>query len=411
MSHAGEHGGPAGQHGRRDDLGARPAEVRRRGRAPAVPGPAGRPFRRAGRRAEPVRPARCRLRSTTAWPTCAGCWTPRTCTTCRSWSRRRSPAPAWTSCASCWSTVWPPGAPRRPDLGGRWTASSPGSSPMPVTGRTPAGGGVRLASKARARGPVRGRRRGLGDQRRPAAARRELRAVDFVGWPVAWFVQRLTGRDPIRKVRLGMLWNDLRSVTAGPAGAQQAEIDNALTDLGERARRRAAQAVVADRQDGRPVASRRDSRGGRIGHRRGASGRGQRRLVVAAGRPVAGPAAGHRGGRGRLAGARDLCFGVFHADAGVPRLLSDTGALPWIGAGAVAALGLGAATASVCMRLVASTAERENTQVTADMRDRIAGVADEMVIMPAEQELSEFEPLPRGSHGSRQAMPGPAAGR
>ena len=85
-----------------------------------------------------------------------------------------------------------------------------------------------------------------------------------------------------------------------------------------------------------------------------------------------------------------IVFGIFHADAGVPRLLSDTGALPWIGAGAVAALGLGAATASVCMRLVASTAEHENTQVTADMRDRIAGVADEMVIVPAEQELSEF---------------------
>src|SRR5262245_52548085 len=61
---------------------------------------------------------------------------------------------------------------------------------------------------------------------------RELRAADFVGWPVTWFVQRLSGRDPIRKIRLGALWNDLNAVTAGPAGAQQAEIDNALTDLG-----------------------------------------------------------------------------------------------------------------------------------------------------------------------------------
>jgi hypothetical protein len=62
---------------------------------------------------------------------------------------------------------------------------------------------------------------------------RELRAADFVGWPVAWLVQRLTGRDPMRKVRLGMLWNDLRAVTVGPSGAQQAEIDNALTELGD----------------------------------------------------------------------------------------------------------------------------------------------------------------------------------
>src|SRR5262249_33687685 len=61
----------------------------------------------------------------------------------------------------------------------------------------------------------------VGDALRSA---RELRAADFVGWPVAWFARRMAGRDPLRKVRLGMLWNDLRSVTAGPAGAQQAEV-------------------------------------------------------------------------------------------------------------------------------------------------------------------------------------------
>ncbi|HYK34257.1 MAG TPA: GTPase, partial [Streptosporangiaceae bacterium] len=70
----------------------------------------------------------------------------------------------------------------------------------------------------------------VGDALRSA---RELRATDFVGWPVAWFAQRLSGRDPLRKVRLGMLWNDLRSVSAGPAGAQQAAIDNALNEFGD----------------------------------------------------------------------------------------------------------------------------------------------------------------------------------
>ena len=218
---------------------------------------------------------------------------------------------------------------------------------------------------------------------------RELRAVDFVGWPVAWFVQRLSGRDPIRKVRLGMLWNDLRSVTAGPAGAQQAEVDNALTDLGgeladelPKPWSQTVRTAVRSRADEIPAAV-----GSAIGEALPAED-----SVVWWWR-LAGLWQGLLLGTAAVAIVwlvLVIVFGIFHADAGVPRLLSDTGALPWIGAGAVAALGLGAATASVCMRLVASTAEHENTQVTADMRDRIAGVADEMVIVPAEQELSEF---------------------
>ena len=62
---------------------------------------------------------------------------------------------------------------------------------------------------------------------------RELKAVDYVGWPVAWLADRVVGRDPVRKLRLGSLWDELRAVSAGPAGAQQAEIDNALTALGD----------------------------------------------------------------------------------------------------------------------------------------------------------------------------------
>ena len=218
---------------------------------------------------------------------------------------------------------------------------------------------------------------------------RELRAVDFVGWPVAWFVQRLSGRDPMRKVRLGMLWNDLRSVTAGPAGAQQAEIDNALTDLASELAdqlpkpwSQTVRTAVRSRADQIPAAV-----GSAIGEALPAED-----SVVWWWR-LAGLWQGLLLGTAAVAIvwlALVVVFGVFHAAAGVPGLLSDTGALPWIGAGAVAALALGAATASVCMRLVASTAEHENTQVTADMRERIAGVADEMVIVPAEQELSEF---------------------
>jgi hypothetical protein len=82
---------------------------------------------------------------------------------------------------------------------------------------------------------------------------------------------------------------------------------------------------------------------------------------------------------------------VFHAASGLPTLLSNTGALPWIIALAAGALAIGAATASVCMKVVISTAERENTQVTAAMKEQVAAVAAEMVIAPSEQELAELE--------------------
>ena len=249
-------------------------------------------------------------------------------------------------------------------------------------GGVPAASKTRLADRLAAAAGI----SAISDALRSA---RELRAVDFVGWPVAWFIQRLSGRDPIRKVRLGMLWNDLRSVTAGPAGAQQAEIDNALTDLGgelagplPKPWTQTVRTAVRSRADEIPAAV-----GSAIGEALPAED-----SVVWWWR-LAGLWQGLLLGTASVAIvwlALVIAFGVFHAASGVPRLLSDTGALPWIGAGAVVALGLGAATASVCLRLVASTAERENTQVTADMRERIAGVADAMVIVPAELELSEF---------------------
>ncbi|HEX9031311.1 MAG TPA: GTPase, partial [Streptosporangiaceae bacterium] len=186
---------------------------------------------------------------------------------------------------------------------------------------------------------------------------RELRAADFVGWPVAWLAQRLTGRDPMRKVRLGMLWNDLRSVTVGPAGAQQAEIDNALTELGDEMAgplpkpwSQTVRTATRSRADKIPAAV-----GAAIGEALPAedsvvwwwrlAGLGQGLLLGLAAVAV-------------IWMALITVFGVFHA-ASAPGLLSDTGALPWIAAGAVLTLVLGAVTASVCMIGVGQTAERE----------------------------------------------------
>jgi GTP-binding protein EngB required for normal cell division len=227
----------------------------------------------------------------------------------------------------------------------------------------------------------------VGDTLRSA---RELRAADFVGWPVAWFARRLSGRDPLRKARLIMLWNDLRSVTVGPAGAQQAEIDNALTDLGNELAEPLPQpwshtvrAAVRSRADeipaalGTAIAEVLPDEDSVVWWWR-LAGVWQGLLLGAAAVAVAWV-------------ALIVAFGVFHVAAGAPTLLSRTSALPWIVVVAIVTLVLGAVTSSVCMRLVVSDAEREKAQVLSTMKERIAGLAAQMVIAPGEQELSELE--------------------
>jgi GTP-binding protein EngB required for normal cell division len=218
---------------------------------------------------------------------------------------------------------------------------------------------------------------------------RELRAVDFVGWPIAWFVQRVSGRDPIRRLRLGMIWDDLRSVTAGPAGAQQAEVDNALTDLGDELAEPlpkpwsgTVRAAVRSRADvipgmvGSAIKETLPAEDSTLWWWR-AAGLWQGLLLGAA-------------AVGLVWLALILTFGVFHAAAGLPALLSKVSVMPWIGAGTAAALGLGAATSWACMRQVRTSAERESARLTADIGERIEAVAFESVVMPTEQELSEL---------------------
>jgi len=238
---------------------------------------------------------------------------------------------------------------------------------------------------------------------------RELRAADFVGWPIAWLVQRLTGRDPLRKMRLGRLWNELRSVTAGPSGAQQAEIDNALTELGDQLAgplpkpwNRTVRAAVRSGADRIPAA---------VGSAIGESLPDED--SVSWWWRLAGV------WQGLLLGAFAVCLawmvaivvlGAFHPMTAPPALFSDLSLLPWLGAIAVATLLLGALTSSACMSWARKTAERESTTVTADMRHRIASLASEAVIVSAEQELSELDRFREEFRvASRRTSPTPAS--
>jgi len=219
---------------------------------------------------------------------------------------------------------------------------------------------------------------------------RELRAVDYVGWPVAGVTERLTGRDPLRKARLGQLWAELRSVTAGPSGVQQAEIDNALSDLADEIARplpapwsQTSRAAVRSRAQEIP----------------GALGSGVGEALPADNKPVR---------WWRLVGAWQglllggvivglawmvaiLAFGVFHLGGSVPRLLGDVSLLAWIAVMIAALLLLGWLTASACMNQVSAAAGREVAQFADLMRGKIVAVSRDLVIMPAEQELAELD--------------------
>jgi energy-coupling factor transporter ATP-binding protein EcfA2 len=216
---------------------------------------------------------------------------------------------------------------------------------------------------------------------------RELRALDYVGWPIAWMVERLTGRDPVRRIRLGRLWAELKSMAAGPSGAQQADIDNALTKLADefgatlpKPWSQTTRSAVRSRAEEIPAA---------VGAAMGESIPEENkippwwRLVGAL--------------QGLLLGCvivsvawaiALLVFGVFKAAGTVPRLFGDPSLLPWIIVMIAAFLLLGWLTAAGCTNLVRAAAAREHSRLLDTMRGRISEVSREMVLAPAGRELA-----------------------
>jgi GTP-binding protein EngB required for normal cell division len=224
---------------------------------------------------------------------------------------------------------------------------------------------------------------------------RELRAADYVGWPISWGLTRLTSPDPARKVRLGMLWDQLKGITAGPSGVQQAEIDNTLTWVADsrvpplprpwsrtvRAALRSRAADIPDAVSAQIGAALPDGPGVEAWWR--AIGVLQGLLmgcvfvgfVWLVGLLVVGV-----GGVGRHAGAA----------AGIMRLVSETWLLPISAAMIVAGLLGGWLTARTCTRAVSEAAERETADLLDDIHQRLTAVARNLVVVPADFELAEL---------------------
>src|SRR5580700_3630318 len=218
---------------------------------------------------------------------------------------------------------------------------------------------------------------------------RELKAVDYVGWPVAWLADRVARRDPVRKVRLGALWDELRDASAGATGAQRAEISNAITALADEAGRGLPGSWQASvRQAAR-------SRTEEIPAELGAAiarSLPKENSVAPWWRAVA-------AWQGLLLGAAAvgvvwllaiIILGAFGAAPHATLLLRDVGLLPWVALMVAAILLLGWLTANGCMALVIREADQEREQAQQRMRAAIADVARQFVLAPVERELSEF---------------------
>jgi hypothetical protein len=218
----------------------------------------------------------------------------------------------------------------------------------------------------------------------------ELRAASYVGWPVAALAGRLPGRDPVRKMRLGDLREELRAMVSGPVGAQQAEIDNTLTALAgdittdlPQPWSRTTRAAVRSRAHEIPAAL-----GAALKESLPTVNRlpGWWRLVrVWQWVLIAGVLAG-LGWMGAI-----LAFGAFHAGGLSPGpLLGDVTLLPWVGVMIAAILLLGWLTSSGCENMVLLGAERQRVRIIEFIRARMADVVKDKVLVPVEQELAEY---------------------
>ena len=214
----------------------------------------------------------------------------------------------------------------------------------------------------------------------------ELRAVDYMGWPISRAVARLR-RDPLRKMRLTALRDELRGAFTGPIGAQQGDVDNALqgvtdgvaADLPEawqRSVRRAAREHAEELPDALGQALK-DSLPAFNQVPRwwwlvktwqyflvflSLLGLGWTLLLVV--------------------------YGVFDLGSEPTPLISDPGLLPYVALVVLCPLGIGYLTASMCRNVAALSAAKHGERVEQHMRDRIAVAARQMVLDPVAEELS-----------------------
>ena len=211
---------------------------------------------------------------------------------------------------------------------------------------------------------------------------RERSAAGYVGWPPAHLVARMRGEAPARKV----LASD-----PGQAGqAQRADIDNAINAFANEVGgslpepwSRTVRAVARSHADEAQSAL-----GTAV-----AQGLPPRDKVTNWWRLVA--LAQWLLMALTLAGliwiVLILAFGESSPAHKSPSLIDDVSLTPWLVVMVVALLLLGWLISSWCQNMVVLAADREREQAARDILDRIATVANNLVLIPVGRELSDYE--------------------
>ena len=216
-----------------------------------------------------------------------------------------------------------------------------------------------------------------------------LRALDYVGWPLGRLAARLHS-DPLRRMRLGELRQELRAAFSTPVNAQQAHVDNALQEVTE--------GVVEDLPSSwqRSVRDAGRSQAEALPEALGSSLREvvpgfnqvpawwwmvrtwQYVLVVASVLGVA------------WLGAI-LAYGVLKVGNAPMEIIGDPSVAPYVGLLLACTLGLGAFTGAAARNMIALSSVRHSERLEERMRAGIATSARTLVIDPVERELAVYK--------------------
>ncbi|GAA3422640.1 GTP-binding protein [Streptosporangium vulgare] len=227
------------------------------------------------------------------------------------------------------------------------------------------------------------------------------RSGEWVGWPYTRWAAKLRP-DPLNNLRLGDLRDEIHGLTGGSVSAQPAEVDTAvqaLTDglssgmheawqngIRDAARSRSSQLPEVLSEELSEVAPRLDRVP--VWWRLLLAWQYFLVLLFVAGLAWVGTA---------------LAYGVF--GAGSPpeglEVFGDAASLPWVGLMIFSVLGLGLLTAMASRNFVVLGAGNERDALEREMRRRVAGVAESMVIEPVERELTRYNEFYSAMRGLR----------
>lgn len=217
----------------------------------------------------------------------------------------------------------------------------------------------------------------------------ELRAADFIGWPVTALITRLRS-DPLRRMRLTELREELRGAFTGPVGAQQGDVDNALQTVADgvaeevpppwaRSVRAAARSHATELPESLGVSLKEAlPTFNQVPRWWWLVKTWQYFLILVAVLGVA--------WIGLL-----VAYGLFDVGGDEPpALVGDAGLIPYVAVLVVCTLGMGWLTASACRNLVALSSAKHGDRMEQHMRERIERVADEKVLAPVAEELQVY---------------------